>query len=101
MLAKLRAQGNLLEIRFDDLRLDHSEVAALLNDRMGIELDQPDIGRVTERTEGWAAGVQLVGLSLHNRPDRTQFISQFAGDDRHVADYLARRGPGPASRSPA
>ena len=88
MLAKLRAQGNLREIRFHDLRLDSGEVAALLNDQMGIELDPSDIGRLTERTEGWAAGVQLVGLSLRNRPDRAQFISQFAGDDRHVADYL-------------
>ena len=88
MLAKLRAQGNLREIRFHDLRLDSGEVAALLNDQMGIELDQSDVGRLTERTEGWAAGVQLVGLSLHDRPDRAQFISQFAGDDRHVSDYL-------------
>ena len=88
MLAKLRAQGNLREIRFHDLRLDSGEVAALLNDQTGIELDPSDIGRLTERTEGWAAGVQLVGLSLRNRPDRAQFISQFAGDDRHVADYL-------------
>ena len=41
MLAKLRAQGNLREIRFQDLRLDHGEVAALLNDQMGVELDDP------------------------------------------------------------
>ena len=88
MLAKLRAQGNLREIRFHDLRLDSDEVAALLNDQMGIDLDRSDVARLTERTEGWAAGVQLVGLSLHHRPDRAQFISQFAGDDRHVSDYL-------------
>ena len=87
-LAKLRAQGDLREIRFHDLRLDSSEVAALLNDQMGMGLDTSDVGRLTERTEGWAAGVQLVGLSLRNRPDRSEFISQFAGDDRHVSDYL-------------
>ena len=55
---------------------------------MDVGLDPFDVGRVTERTEGWAAGVQLVGLSLRTRPDRTRFISQFAGDDRHVSDYL-------------
>jgi hypothetical protein len=88
MLAKLRAQGSLREIRFHDLRLDSDEVAALLNDQMGIDIDRSDVARLTERTEGWAAGVQLVALSLHHRPDRAQFISQFAGDDRHVSDYL-------------
>jgi LuxR family maltose regulon positive regulatory protein len=88
MLAKLRAQGNLREIRFHDLRLDCDEVAALLNDQMGIDLDPSDVIRLTDRTEGWAAGVQLVGLSLHNHPDRAEFISQFAGDDRHISDYL-------------
>jgi LuxR family transcriptional regulator, maltose regulon positive regulatory protein len=88
MLAKLRAQGNLREIRFQDLRLDHGEVSALLNDQMGVELDDSDVSRLTERTDGWAAGVQLVGLSLQHRVDRAEFIRQFAGDDRHVSDYL-------------
>jgi LuxR family maltose regulon positive regulatory protein len=88
MLARLRAQGDLREIRFDDLRLDDNEVSALLDEHIGIGLAQSDVGRLTERTEGWAAGVQLVGLSLQNRPDRAAFIDQFAGDDRHVSDYL-------------
>ena len=88
MLAKLRAQGQLREIRYEDLRLDGTEVAALLNDAMGLGLVDSDVNRLTERTEGWAAGVQLVGLSLRHRADRADFVDQFAGDDRHIADYL-------------
>ena len=88
MLAKLRAQGNLHEIRYHDLRLDHAEVAALLNGELGIGLGEPELSRLTERTEGWAAGVQLVGLTLQQRADRSGFVDRFAGDDRHISDYL-------------
>jgi LuxR family maltose regulon positive regulatory protein len=88
MLARLRAQDALREIRFDDLRFDGGDVAALLNERMSIGLTQPELHRLTERTEGWAVGVQLVGLSLRNQTDHGAFIDEFAGDNRHVADYL-------------
>ena len=88
MLAKLRAQGNLREIRYQDLRLDAGEVSALLNDSMGIGLDESEVGRLTHRTEGWAAGVQLVGLSLRHHAASGAFIDEFAANDRHVSDYL-------------
>ena len=88
MLAKLRAQGNLHEIRYHDLRLDAAEVAALLNEELGIGLGESDLSRLTERTEGWAAGVQLVGLTLQHHSDPSGFVDQFAGDDRHISDYL-------------
>jgi LuxR family transcriptional regulator, maltose regulon positive regulatory protein len=87
-LAKLRAQGNLHEIRYRDLRFDDAEVSAVLNGEMGIGLAAPDISRLTERTEGWAAGVQLVGLTLQHRTDQAEFVEQFAGDDRHISDYM-------------
>jgi ATP/maltotriose-dependent transcriptional regulator MalT len=88
MLARLRAHDALREIRFDDLRFDHSDVAALLNDQMSMGLTQPELTRLADRTEGWPVGVQLVGLSLRNHADRGAFIEEFAGDNRHVADYL-------------
>ena len=46
------------------------------------------MARLAERTEGWAAGLVLAGLSLRGRPDPSGFIAAFSGDDRHVADYL-------------
>ena len=88
MLARLRADDALREIRFDDLQFDDADVAALLNETMRIGLTASELARLTERTEGWAVGVQLVGLSLRNQADHGAFIDEFAGDDRHVADYL-------------
>ena len=88
MLAKLRAQGNLRELRYHELRLDDAEVAALLNRELGIGLDESDVSVLTERTEGWAAGVQLLALTLRNQDDPSAFVDQFAGDDRHISDYL-------------
>jgi LuxR family transcriptional regulator, maltose regulon positive regulatory protein len=88
MLAKLRARGNLRELRYDELRLDQAEVSALLNREMGVRLDPAHLNRLTERTEGWAAGVQLVGLTLQHRSDAGDFVDQFAGDDRHISDYM-------------
>ena len=55
---------------------------------MGLALAAEDVARLAERTEGWAAGLVLAGLSLRGRPDPSGFIASFHGDDRHVADYL-------------
>jgi LuxR family maltose regulon positive regulatory protein len=88
MLAKLRAQGNLCELRYHELRLDDAEVAALLNGELGIGLDESDVSVLTERIEGWAVGVQLLALTLQNQDHPSAFVDQFAGDDRHISDYL-------------
>jgi LuxR family maltose regulon positive regulatory protein len=87
-LARLRARGELLEIRADDLRFTEDETAALLNGTMGLALAPADISALQHRTEGWAAGLHLAGLSLRGRPDPSAFIRAFAGDDRQIVDYL-------------
>jgi LuxR family transcriptional regulator, maltose regulon positive regulatory protein len=87
-LARLRARGELLEIRADDLRFTEDETAALLNGTMGLALGAADIVALQQRTEGWAAGLHLAGLSLRGRPDPSAFIRAFAGDDRQIVDYL-------------
>lgn len=87
-LARLRARGELLEIRADDLRFTEDETAALLNGTMGLALAPADIRALEQRTEGWAAGLHLAGLSLRGRPDPAAFIRAFAGDDRQIVDYL-------------
>ena len=87
-LARLRARGELLEIRADDLRFTEDETAALLNGTMGLALAPADIRALQQRTEGWAAGLHLVGLSLRGRPEPSEFIRAFAGDDRQIVDYL-------------
>ena len=88
-LARLRASAELLEIRAPDLRLSTEEATALLNGSLRLGLAPEQVRILRERTEGWAAGLQLVGLSLRGREDRGRYIASFAGDDRQIVDYLA------------
>jgi LuxR family maltose regulon positive regulatory protein len=87
-LARLRARGELLELRAADLRFGPEESDRFLNEILGLGLDAADVMRLHSRTEGWAAGLYLAALSLRGRDDPVQFIRAFAGDDRHVVDYL-------------
>jgi LuxR family transcriptional regulator, maltose regulon positive regulatory protein len=88
-LARLRARGDLLEIRAADLRFTADETAAYLNDAMGLHLTGSDVDALEARTEGWIAALQLAALSMQGRDDTSGFIASFAGDDRFVVDYLA------------
>ena len=87
-LARLRARGELAELRTEDLRFGASETGRLLNDVLGLDLADADIQLLHRRTEGWAAGLYLAALSLAGRPDTAEFIRTFAGDNRHIVDYL-------------
>jgi LuxR family transcriptional regulator, maltose regulon positive regulatory protein len=88
-LSRLRARGDLSELRAADLRFSEREAGALLAEAAGIRLDEDEVARLRQRTEGWAAGLYLAGLSLRGRGDASRFIAAFAGDDRLVVDYLA------------
>ena len=87
-LARLRASGDLAELRTDDLRFEASEAHQLLNKVLGLHLADADIHLLHRRTEGWAAGLYLAALSLAGRADSAAFIKTFAGDNRHIVDYL-------------
>src|SRR5580692_9597516 len=87
-LARLRANADLLELRIGDLRLSAGEATALLNGALHLGLTPAEVRVLRERTEGWAAGLQLVGLSLRGRETRERYIASFAGDDRQIVDYL-------------
>ena len=87
-LGRMRARGQLLELRAADLRFTDTEAAGLLNGALGLSLADEQIARLQLRTEGWAAGLQLAGLSLRGRPGAEAFIESFAGDDRQLVDYL-------------
>ena len=88
-LAGLRARGELAEIRAAKLRFTPDEAAAYLNGMMGLQLTARDVAVLEARTEGWIAALQLAALSMQGRDDVAGFIAGFAGDDRHVVDYLA------------
>ncbi|MEO8541767.1 MAG: helix-turn-helix transcriptional regulator, partial [bacterium] len=86
-LPRLRVRGELTEVRASDLRFVGEEATAFLNG-MGLELNSQEVAALESRTEGWAAALQLAGLSIQGRDDVASFISAFTGNDRYIVDYL-------------
>ncbi len=87
-LARLRARGQLCELRASDLRFTPSEAAEFLNQVMSLNLTAEDVALLETHTEGWIAGLQLAALSMQGHEDVTGFIKSFAGDNRYIVDYL-------------
>jgi LuxR family transcriptional regulator, maltose regulon positive regulatory protein len=88
-LARLRARGELIELRAEDLRFTGAETAGFLSLSMGLELEAEEIAALETRTEGWIAGLQLAALSMRGQEDVAGFIRSFTGSHRFVLDYLA------------
>ncbi len=86
-LARLRARGQLTELRARDLRFTSSETAGFLQ-AMSLNLSEEDIAALEDRTEGWIAGLQLAALAMQGHQDAAEFIRAFAGDHRYIVDYL-------------
>jgi LuxR family transcriptional regulator, maltose regulon positive regulatory protein len=87
-LVRLRARGQLTELRASDLRFTTAEAAAFLKQVMDLDLSAEDIAALESRTEGWIAGLQLAAISMRGRDDIGQFVRAFAGDNRYIVDYL-------------
>lgn len=95
-ISRLRARGQLVEIREAELRFDSQEAARFFNEHMGLRLNLPEIELLTRRTEGWAAGLQMAALALRSLPDAAgspdrkseELIRSFSGSHRFVLDYL-------------
>ena len=87
-LGRLRAMGELNEIRTEELAFSVEEVDCLLNEKMGLGIGPEDISLLHERTEGWPAGIYLASLSLQNRGDKHAFIESFSGSNRYIVGLL-------------
>ncbi len=93
-LARLRARGQLTELRAADLRFTPTEATEFLNQAMSLQLSAEDIAALEARTEGWITGLQLAALalqgalSMQGHPDTSRFIQSFTGSHRFVLDYL-------------
>jgi len=87
-LARLRARGQMTELRATDLRFTAAEAAGFLNQVMDLDLSAEEVTVLEDRTEGWIAGLQLAALSMQGRADVARFVSVFAGDNRYIVDYL-------------
>ena len=88
-LARMRARAELAEFRADDLRFSEAETAELLNGTLGLALPPEEVHALQQRTEGWAAGLYLAGLSLRGRQDPARVIAGLTGDSRQIVDYFA------------
>jgi LuxR family maltose regulon positive regulatory protein len=86
--AKLRARDQLTELRARDLRFTREEADIFLRDVMGLALSEQDVAALEDRTEGWAVGLQLAGLSMQKQAELKAFIAEFSGSHRHILDYL-------------
>ncbi len=87
-LARMRARGQLTEVRADDLRFSLDEATALVGTVSGGDLDHEEAAEVWQRTEGWAAGLQLAGLARRVGGAPTGAAHRH-GADRHLLDYFA------------
>src|SRR5215469_1496466 len=87
-LCRLRALGQMLELRNDQLRFTSQEAATFLTQAMGLSLGAEVVQAVETRTEGWIASLQLAALSLQKQTDPTDLLARLSGDNRYILDYL-------------
>jgi LuxR family maltose regulon positive regulatory protein len=87
-IARLRGQGQLVELRATDLRFTLPESTEFLNHCMGLDLNADEIAVLTSRTEGWIVGLQMAAVSIRDRGDVSGFVRGFAGTHRYILDYL-------------
>jgi LuxR family transcriptional regulator, maltose regulon positive regulatory protein len=86
-IGRLRVRGLVAEVRAEDLRFATEEAVGLLGD-VGRTLAPDLLAQLCGRTEGWAAGLILAGLSLRGTDDPEAFVAAFRGDDQLVVEYL-------------
>jgi LuxR family transcriptional regulator, maltose regulon positive regulatory protein len=91
-LPLLRARNELLEIDTQDLRFNAQETESFLRASTQNEIPAPAILSLSQKTEGWAAGLQLAALSLQNKGagQIQEFVQGFSGSHRYVSDYLIK-----------
>lgn len=88
LLSRLRASRQLAEVRAEDLRFSECEATVFLRQVMHLDVQDEQVGVLTERTEGWVAGLQMAALALQGHDDIAAFVRDFSGRQRFVIDYL-------------
>jgi LuxR family maltose regulon positive regulatory protein len=87
-LGRLRAKGEMNEIRTEQFAFSEEEADCLLNEKLGLDIGPDDLAVLLERTEGWPAGIYLASLSLQNKEDKHAFIESFRGSNRYIVGLL-------------
>jgi LuxR family maltose regulon positive regulatory protein len=87
-LSRLRAQGEMLEIRMDQLRFNEEEVKQFFQTDDDLKISDENITLLTKRTEGWISGLQMASLSLRGKQNVDEFVNSFSGSHKYILDYL-------------
>ncbi len=87
-LGRMRVRNRITEVRAQQLRFATDEASLLLG-RVGGELSAQRLDDLCSRTEGWAAGLVLAGMSMEHAADPDHFVDLFRGDDQLVVSYLS------------
>jgi LuxR family transcriptional regulator, maltose regulon positive regulatory protein len=87
-LSRLRSSGMLLELYASDLVFSENDIHAYFNKKLKINVTPEDIRSLYSKTEGWAAGIQLIALSVDDKKNPSGLIKNFNEDNRHLMDYL-------------
>ncbi len=87
-IARLRARGQMIELRQNDLRFTADEAVRFLSESTRLNLTAGDIATLVSRTEGWITGLQMAALSMQHHEDISGFIAGFTGSQHHILDYL-------------
>ncbi len=87
-IANLRAQGELLEIRYPDLSFTMEESETYLNDKFGLNLKQEEVQELVDYTEGWIVGLHLAAITLSNTDQPATFITKLHQAERYITEYL-------------
>ncbi|MCJ7623543.1 MAG: hypothetical protein MUO76_08555, partial [Anaerolineaceae bacterium] len=87
-LARLRARGEMIELRAQDLRFTLKETAQFINDIMKLDISMNEMTVLEDRTEGWIAGLQMAAISMRGSKDKSRFIQELNGSHHFILDYL-------------
>jgi len=88
LLTRLRALGQMLEIRMRDLQFTQEEVAELLESATGRTASDKSITHLQQEVEGWAVGLRLASLALRHRKNPNEFLFSLHGGIPQVQEYL-------------
>jgi len=86
-LPRLRARGDLHELRAAELRFSSLEVTQFL-ESMALQIPAEVAAILEARTEGWPAALQLAALALQGHTDPAGFVAAFSGSHRYIVGYL-------------
>ena len=89
MLARLRSQNQVLELRANDLCFSEKETADFFTGTMNLTIEEEEIKKLDKRIEGWIAGLQMVGITIQGKKNIKSYIENLSSSNQYLLDYLS------------